>query len=163
MIINKNIRITDKSLFSIAMKIQRTLGVGLFNYDYSDAATCSVGIEGTTVSSDNIVNEAPSANPVISVNGSCTFTWLQDGVGALNVTSITGVVDNNSKVATLSIVSSNAHGTHTTLVCAGVPPQDYNNGTLPPETRVVSFKVTDSIFPAIKPDSYTTVLIKREH
>ena len=60
---------------------------------YTDTASLTVLISADgKVTVADILNFAPKMNPGAATLGGCTSTWIPDGIGEINITSVTGTI-----------------------------------------------------------------------
>jgi hypothetical protein len=82
-----NIRIIDGEKYLLEIKDIETPPF----FEYKDSASMMVLVNADgTVAIEDISNFSPEANPRIFTLDDCTITWIDDGIGLINITSVTG-------------------------------------------------------------------------
>ena len=84
-----NVNIVDKQKFDLLIVVVEQDAVP---FVYKDSATMTVTVDANdSVTISDISNSAPFCLPLsVTTTDGCTSTWVQDGIGEINITSGTG-------------------------------------------------------------------------
>ncbi len=103
-----NITITDKEKYELKIVVKE---LDAAPFEYTDSALMTVTVDGkdsATVSDIN--NFAPSTSPAsVTTSDGCTSTWVQDGIGEINITSGTGATTGPSGDPTRTLILTFTH------------------------------------------------------
>jgi hypothetical protein len=125
-----NIKIIDGEKYSLQIYLKQSGGI----VTYTDSATMIVSISSDdVVTISDIKNYAPNALPAVVSEAGCTYTYLPEGIGEMNITSVTGSTTapfgDPSRTLLLLFTHSSAISPASNVSCPGE--DDYVQGGIP--------------------------------
>lgn len=87
------ITIIDGQKYLLELRVTETASP--FVYIDTASLTVIVSTDGKITGRD-ISNFAPETNPATATMGDCTSTWIPDGIGEMNITSVTGTISGSA-------------------------------------------------------------------
>ena len=87
------ITIIDGQKYLLELRVTETASP--FVYIDTASLTVIVSSDGKITGRD-ISNFAPKTNPATATMGDCTSTWIPDGIGEMNITSVTGTISGSA-------------------------------------------------------------------
>ena len=111
---------------------------------YTDSASLMVLVSADgIVSFSDITNFPPQSNPTSATLGDCTSTWVQDGIGEINITGATGAINtlpgDPSRVLILQFTHSGTVSPTFKRVCSGGGETTEGGVPIPGFPTVLSF------------------------
>jgi len=141
------IEIIDGEKYSLKIHLNQNA----LTISYTDSASMIVMIsEGEVVTISDITNYAPNVLPAVVQNNGCTYTYLPEGIGQMNIVSGTGSTTapfgDPNRMLNLQFIHSGAISPSSSVDCPGSPV--YIQGGIPVPTGVppsLNFVMTPGI------------------
>jgi hypothetical protein len=85
--------------FNVKIVVNITRTSNLYNDVYSDSAIFEVDIANGQVAISHIQNYPPNVSPPNYASGNTSAMWIPDGIGVINITSASGLVDQTGNIS----------------------------------------------------------------
>jgi hypothetical protein len=160
-----------ENVFKYKLKIgYKQVGSSLVLNDvYTDSAEMNITVTNFSVVISDTINKKPQVDPSSGVspfNPDCTYSWIPDNIGMINIKGVTGKVglyseDLKAYELGISITQGKLNSPHWQAKCNGVI-NDLGEYTIPPGSHIgFSFYLNDSqqVQQALEDSQYTAKLI----
>jgi len=144
------IRILDYNVYRLDIVDFHTLGCGaVINYYDSTAIFFRVGpddADSYDIPQDSIENFPPGASPVTNSCGNCSYKWIAEPIGSVNIVSANVTFSGNSVSSgqffvLLKCTEANENGVWYSVTCAGANGTEEKKPTFPTQTFEIPMQI----------------------